>query len=104
MERELPAPELKRYHNLGHTAKKEFRMRWAQGRYKELVKGSLHQEEWREIDEEKGTHLSISAAFREQGGTNADVTPTMKMVEHVTGWASPGYGGTGRLSATTYSC
>ena len=80
MERELGKGALKAYRNLGNTANNEFRLNWAKTQRAEFTSGHKQVDTWRTIDQETGTYMSASMAFRKQGGTTADVEPTQKMI------------------------
>ena len=89
MARLISPEELGRYKDMANIDKHIFRMKWASTTYANFEKGSRHEQVWKNIALEKGTYMSISMAFKKQGGTEADIQPTRKLVMKCYDMGSP---------------
>ena len=75
-DRDMSPDEKAAFKKLDNEEKKALRLKWAQKQLGALVETTEKLEEWRRIDTSKGTYMSISKAFAEEGGSAADVAPT----------------------------
>ena len=75
----LPEEKKAEYKRLANASKVEFRKQWNAEMEKELNNLNITQE-WQKIDLTEGEYMSASRVFQMEGGTEADVQPTLKLL------------------------
>jgi hypothetical protein len=81
MMRELTEADKKKLKSMSHAEKKDFRMKWAQTKLADYFEEKSFMQDFRKIDITRGSYMSASRVFAEEGGTVNDVMATKNILE-----------------------
>ena len=70
MMRELSTEQKAALKSMNHADKKSFRLGWAEQRLNDSMEEKTFTHDWRKVDVTKGTYMSASKMFLEEGGTD----------------------------------
>lgn len=89
MMRELTSAQKSDLKGMTHTDKKAFRRGWAEKRLGDFKEEKTFVHDWRKIDVTKGTYMSASKVFLEEGGTAADIEPCKRILQKCASMGPP---------------
>ena len=76
----LPTEKKDEYKSSSHAEKEQFRIEW-NDQEENTLKNKVVKHEWQKVDTTHGTYMSASRVFQEEGGTEADVEPTCRLLD-----------------------
>ena len=88
MMRDISLEENTKYKQMGHAEKARFRMKYAAGQATDFLMTQTHEEGWKRVDRNHGEYVSASRYWQLEGGTQADLEPTIAAITKCTkmGW------------------
>ena len=80
LERSLTPAEREEYRKKSTAEKAKFRLVWAANTVDSFTKRKVESENWKKVDITHAAYMSVSAVLQREGGSKADLAPTLRLV------------------------